>query len=608
MSVVVASLVVASSSGVGAEHFEKLSQSIQAKYKQSIIYTGEVNPTVLTLAGIVNRHAPKLYLENAIETWHGYESQKEWKTRYSKLVGVNFTKIGNLGDLLSHFKASYNGAVIYDKSAKISYYPERGEGDAFNWQAVTAGSIGGLTDTIPMTHEQVKKYGIKVKRSYPISGNWGHRLPGDLTANHFAWNEGQHTQEERYFKLLDWGLTHMVPHCSTTHFSLRMFTDYTAAKRMCHISVDGKSGLDFNGIPEHRVEMLENYIVALRNRSPRSYLNIYGWINPEPITQWISTFGANLHEMLFQNFSWHAAWKGIVPHDSCKTCDGKVSFDKKKYYVTYIASEPDAGNWTFGFIGGGYESKYRGTVPFSWGVNLHLLEEAPFLSQYYFNSATEKDGFFTGIGPVGYGYVDTQKEYQTYSTFGMVRRGKEYVKKFGITDSYVYKHYAPDYEGTPFRGVTISNFYNLKKLSDYHSRVGTEMMYIYDPQMQDQELHQVGSSLIFGHTSKKLPTFYSDMQDKAAVVNNTLEYLKQCETPCFLMAGYNRIRAEKEDIAPWGAGWATYDITLSELKKMMEEIQADPEIGSQVEFVNINQFSQLLKNHAPRLKPNYILK
>ena len=49
---------------------------------------------------------------------------------------------------------------------------------------------------------------------------------------------------------------------------------------------------------------------------------------------------------IFTITSWHAAWKGVLP--GYETCDPKIKKIEKKYYVTFLNSEGDAGNWAFG--------------------------------------------------------------------------------------------------------------------------------------------------------------------------------------------------------------------------------------------------------------------
>ncbi|MBC7328590.1 hypothetical protein H5T87_10860 [bacterium] len=102
------------------------------------------------------------------------------------------------------------------------------------------------------------------------------------------------------------------------------------------------------------------------------------------------------------NFSFHKWLKPISPPKTQYT--PIPLYEKDKIYVSFILSDGDALNRMNNLQGGQWLSKERGKVPFGWEVQPLLLDLAPGMLSYYFETATPMDCMVAPSGGIGYIY------------------------------------------------------------------------------------------------------------------------------------------------------------------------------------------------------------
>ncbi|MBV6512613.1 MAG: hypothetical protein FMNOHCHN_02122 [Ignavibacteriaceae bacterium] len=542
---------------------------------------------VMTLAGIVNRDTARLYLWNVYETWSFKNTDETWGDIYRQRGGVVFDTISTVSQLVNRFRARINGGVVYDFNRFYGNF----SGQSFNWQAEYASLIGGLTNRLPVTTTLAAAYNLQISDSVlahdSFDGDSSRYLPGRLEQPQHPWNNTSLTEEQRYLALIDWGIRNILPLCNPAKFYIRELTDFTVKERMFQVNLAGTEDLNFNSLPAAKAELIERLLVFMQGKSPNDIFHIYGWMRPEPLTQWFATYNASFHETLLGNLSWHTSFR--VP-DETLVLRAKVNADtvevRNKFYLLLISSEGDASNWVVGLQSGAWVSSDRGSVPFGWGINLHLLSMMPFIAKYYYDTATEKDGFISVTSPLGYAYPDLWTAAALPSAHAA---SIELMNHFSLKEIYGYKHYASS-GSVIYRGRTINNSFNFQKYGQFQKNIGAEITFLFDPMLATQTPNQSYGSLLFNHVNDG--TFYGSATDIPAMAARIKTAVRNKTKPYFYLAGYQRMRHNSASLinSPGSS-----DITPQKLKQLHDILKSDPDIGADIEFVTPQYFSALLR-------------
>lgn len=540
----------------------------------------------ITLAGIVNRDSARLYLLNVYETWSYTQTDEQWRNIY-RSKGVVFDSVGTLTALVNKFRNFINGAITYDPNRTFGNF----SGQSFRWQAEYAALIGGLTNRLPLTSSTASLLGLQISDSVEIidyfDGDSTIWVTGRLELSTHEWNNPILTEEQKYLTLLNWGVVNLLPRCNTSKFYIREITDWTISKRMFQVNLAGTNDLDLNSMPPARADILENVLNFLHSKNPHSIFHIYGWIRPEPMTQWFAQFGSSFHETLLGNLSWHSAFpvnnSSLVPPSAVNSDTVQV---RDKYYLIFIGSEGDASNWNFSFQSGAWLSAQRGTVPVNWGWNLHLLYECPFVAQYYYETATANDGFLSVTSPLGYAYPDLWGN-DVWSS--AVNESQMLMGHFGINKIYGYKHYASG-GSIVYRGKTINNSFNFIKYGQFQSAIQSPLTMIFDPLLPSQTPNNNFGALLFNHVNDG--TFYGNVSNLNTAAANIISLIKNKPRPKFILAGYQRLR---QDDFNNRTDPSTVDISILRLKQLVDLIKADSSVGTYVEVVTVEYFSALMR-------------
>lgn len=554
----------------------------------AVVYDGSGQLTedkliAMTLAGIVNRDAPRLYLRNVYETWSYNQTDELWENAYKTTGGVQFTVITNTNALVQYFKSYIKGAITYDHLIGYSNF----SGQSFRWQAEAAALLGGLTDCIPVPSTNTS---IDINKPTTVdlpdyfNGQATIQVSAKLELTSHAWNNTALTQEQRYFSWLDWALDNLLPRCHTSKFYIREITDWAVNQRMFQLNLAGTEDLRFTSLTDEKAAKIERVMNYLKTKRPNDIFHVYGWMRPEPLVQWISAYGGSFHETLLSNLSWHHVFPVDANFNYQRPSD--VNFTnvplENKYYVLFIGSEGDAGNWNIGFQGGAWQSATRGQLPVAWGFNLQMFEEFPFVAQHYYRTATANDGFMAVATPLGYAYPDV---FPTSYLPDAKAKTTALMDKFNVNSVYAYKHYNGA-GSSQYRGITISNNFDFAKLGAFAEQTNTQMTMLFDPGLMTQRAYTNYGGLLYNHVNDE--TFYADFSNLTTVKDRIVSKLSGKTKPRFLMAGYERFRYDN-------AALETNDLTLPRLKTLMESIKANATIGADVEFVTPEKYTYLLR-------------
>jgi hypothetical protein len=554
----------------------------------AVVYDGsgqlaEDKLIAMTLAGIVNRDAPRLYLRNVYETWSYNQTDELWENEYKTAGGVQFTIITNTNSLVQYYKSYIKGTITYDATLTYSNFT----GQSFRWQAEAAAMLGGLTDCIPVPSTNTS---IDINKPTTVdlpdyfNGQATIPVSAKLELSSHAWNNTALTQEQRYFTWLDWSLDNLLPRCNTSKFYIREITDWAVNQRMFQLNLAGTEDLRFTSLSDEKASKIERVMNYLKAKKQNEIFHAYGWMRPEPLVQWISAYGGSFHETLLSNLSWHHVFPTNVNFNYQRAADQNFTAVplENKYYVLFIASEGDAGNWNIGFQGGAWQSATRGQVPVAWGFSLQMFEEFPFVAQYYYRTATANDGFMAVATPLGYAYPDV---FPTSYLPDAKAKTKALMNKFNVNSVYAYKHYNGA-GSSQYRGITISNNFNFSNLGSFAEQTNAQMTMLFDPALVTQKAYTNYGGLLYNHVNDD--TFYADFSNLTTVKDRIVSKLSGKTKPRFLMAGYQRFRFDN-------ASLATNDITLPRLKTLMESIKADATIGADVEFVTPEKYTYLMR-------------
>ncbi len=565
-----------------------ISFCVQTSAINAIVYDGsgqtaEDRLIAMTIAGIVNRDAPRLYLRNVYETWSYSQTDELWENEYKNTGGTQFTEISNTNLLVQHFKSYLKGAITYDASLYYGNF----SGQSFRWQAEAAAMLCGLTDCIPVsstnTTIDINKPDLIDVPDY-FNGQSTIQVSAKLNLSTHSWNNLSLTTEQRYFAWLDWGLNNLLPRCNTSKFYLREITDWAVNQRMFQLNLGGTEDLRFTSLTDEKAAKIERVMNYLKAKKPNEIFHVYGWMRPEPLVQWISAYGGSFHETLLSNLSWHHIFPVDPNFNYNRPSDINPSTLtlENKYYVLFIGSEGDAGNWNIGFQGGAWPSTTRGQVPVAWGFNLQMFEEFPFVGQYYYRTATANDGFLAVSTPLGYAYPDV---FPTSYLPDAKAKTIALMNKFKVNSVYAYKHYNGA-GSSVYRGITISNNFDFAKLGAFSQETNTQLTMLFDPALMTQYSYTNFGGLLYNHVNDD--TFYADFSNLNTVRDRIVSKLSGKSKPRFLMAGYERFRQDNMFLE-------SNDITLPRLKTLMESIKANATIGADVEFVTPEKFTYLLR-------------
>lgn len=546
----------------------------------------------MAVAGIVNRDSATLYLQDVFETWNYGLTDEKWRLVFVADEGVDFTEITTVKALIDTFSYALNGAILYDETETYSNFP----GQTIIWQGEFATMLAGLANGVPVPKSKQESWNYFANDSILLMGyneNNTLKIPADLTLESWSWNDN--ALEDRYLDMLNWGVEKVLPLCNPQSFFLREITDWAVSQKMFQVDIAGNepNSLNFYSLSDEKAGLLETLFEHFRAENPDSLFNIYGWMEPEPLVQWLSANGATFHEAMQANLSWFHTFK--VPEPLPKRASLVDANDltlQKKYYVLFIGTEGDAGNWNVGFQGGAWLSPDRGEVPLAWGFNLHFFEQFPYLAYYYTKTATPNDGFVSVITPLGYTYSDVLPE-QTFDW--AVETSRQRVEKFKVPVAYAYKHY--NGQGTSlFRGIEISNYYDTATMSDFYRKSNIETTFLFEPKLWTQKAYDNGV-VLFNHFNDN--TFYGNISNLNAKRAEIADRLKSKEPPFFYLAGYQRLVGETSMLNE------STDIRLSELADLQGMLKNDPDIGKMIEFVTPEKFNLLLQGHLGKIEMEY---
>jgi len=377
-AVVVAALTVSAVGVAGAAQFVYFSPDLGTLPEDQALM-------VLALQGIVNRDAPRLYVNTT--TLHPWQAENpksfrnEWDATWLSIYasrGNSYTTVSNLGTLLS--TASLQGPV----SGLVIYTPSEAGGSA-PWIAMT---VAAVDQRLPVTGS--------ILAAYPALGTqWPEQLDlrGTLGTKTSAYT---------------WAISNYLDGASQEmayiigHDFLRgdpgdiIALDWAVARGAFVFDLR----LDPSSYPSE--EALADTIVG--NLVPPGAL--VGWYDQIDYCVYAGERGNYvLNSVGASNLSFHRQMSPVSadPLEQTSRLDlASLELDPTKHYVAVVFTDGDTPQRMTRFYDGDWFDEARGEVPISWGVSPALVDEFPTLFEYFYANASECDYFVAGPSGVGY--------------------------------------------------------------------------------------------------------------------------------------------------------------------------------------------------------------
>eukprot|EP00935_MAST-01C_sp_MAST-1C-sp1_P001307 g1307.t1 len=349
------------------------------------------NLAALTLAGIVNRAGPTLWLNASSPApgegyvavnWPYPQADQVWLDYLAETKGMTgkILKNSSICTLLQPFASSVKGLIMYEDAAQFN---------SLRFLAMTA---GGLHDALPITAQLLQKHACLAKLPVTL------RIPSAASfANDLA--------------AYEWGIANLLPLTSkrTQGGACKRWTNYTCGSWADPL---GTAALDYvvsergfiHNLSPDTAQHPDQAALFTRIAAHMGSLGVFtGWAAPETSMVSILSKTDSVVQCGAPNLSFLSSAKAAatqLPYHRGTT--SKV--DPNKRYVVFQTNEGDTPKNAYGFRGGNWLSPNRGKVPISWGVSPIQAERFPLLWEYYVRTATPADQFFAATGGVGYTY------------------------------------------------------------------------------------------------------------------------------------------------------------------------------------------------------------
>jgi len=362
--------------------------------------------TMLALQGLVNRKGPRLMYDT--QFWNWKPADRVWREIYAERKGFEFEELPDMWSVIERLRDDFRGLAVHDPEIEQSLY--------------VACMHAALEDLLPVSPE--------------VAAGLGRRLPGIPTVHDF---QGRWKDE---WEPLDYAIEELLPRC-------RPGMGYSVDRLWSGMSIDA---LDLavarkafiyrcSTNPRHR---RDNERIWRIHQGIGPNAGIYGWGEPEDRYCEMASLNSN-YIMCAEapNLSFHAqvpAARAVWRQKSHR--DTSALRLEDRFYVAFMTTEGDALKIHTVFQGGAWHDPNRGKVPINWGFQPRMLDIAPAMAEYYYDTMTENDYFFCGCSGAGYTYPNWMPEPELF-----MRESDQYMRAADLQVMDCWIHFSrPVYE------------------------------------------------------------------------------------------------------------------------------------------------------------------
>lgn len=329
----------------------------------------EAQLTITTLAGLINRQQPRVYLTT------GPQDDFWLRTALSHVQIENAAVRNNdvLDALLNKYRDSVQGMIIYNPDFV----------DSIN----IATTLAGQRDAIAVSPAQAQA----LQTSY--------KLVGLFDLNQFEWKTRFQAYQWAYENLLDASSGRLIAGLNPEGaISLRSFL---VATRTFVYWLDSRDVLpDITDLLSSEHKLMEQLFSKFAPGSTH-----LGWFIDEPsgVAMTSKVAMTVLASDLFSNLEVFAAVPTSAPLPPQKAVPAALTPQVDKVYVSFTISDGDNLQYCERRLQLIWNNSERGSLPLGWTISPVLLQAAPSLAAYYASTATASDELIAG--PSGAGYM-----------------------------------------------------------------------------------------------------------------------------------------------------------------------------------------------------------
>ncbi len=355
--------------------------------------------TMLALQGLVNRGGAHLMYDT--QFWNWRPADQTWRDIYSERYGYDFETLSSEQAVIERYRDAFDGLVVWDDDVEQSIY--------------VACILSALEDLLPVSESHAQE----LRKRYPDL-----EIRHDLRAR---W------QDE--FAPLDYAIEELLGRCEPG-------MAYSVDRLWSGMSIDALDLAVARKAFIYRCSTVEAYPqdsarIWRIHQALGPNCGIYGWGEPEDAYCRMASLNSN-YIMCAEapNLSFHAKVKTSSPSLRQKSHRDKASLKlEDKFYIAFLTTEGDAMKIHTVFQGGAWRDENRGKVVVNWGFQPRMLDIAPAMAEYYFETMTENDYFFCGCSGAGYTYPNWMQEPEEF-----FRETEEYMRRsdLQVMDAWIY--------------------------------------------------------------------------------------------------------------------------------------------------------------------------
>ncbi len=343
------------------------------------------------MQGIINREEPRLLTLTNGNPYYK-ESDQTWLNVLED-DGNDLIELTSLEEVIYIFKDHFDGIITFRDRFKSYNNWVSGESDfalmmasVMNYAPIPYGIQNGISELT----------GLSIIDSFEVNG---HAISGDISS--YLDSKNVLSAYDCYALVFN---EFKEAFNQNAYMSLTSeVMDYAASEKMMFF--------DLKATQSERDNLLSRAINAYFDQN-NLYFQVYGWVDHESSAlDFISSYGGIIDVVGSGNLSLISRLKADSDTFTQKAEDTAI-YDATKKYVTFFASESDTIKVGMAFQHGAWLDPNRGKVKINWGLISDMSVEFPFAYEYFINSATRNDYFYSGGGSaIGFVDIDSQMHY-----------------------------------------------------------------------------------------------------------------------------------------------------------------------------------------------------
>jgi hypothetical protein len=335
--------------------------------------------TAICLQGVVNRDAPRLFLDMRGTFWPWPPSDATWREYLEKSKGFHFTVLPDLPAAIAQFRPDLAGLAVYDPV----------ECDAERSLACTSAAIDSyLPVSAAMLAAQPKTFeGLAIKQ------DWRGKFKDIIDAYAYA--------TKNIMPRCARGICYSLGHSFSgnnlgSDVMVDQGLDYVVSQRGFVLNLSPAAEKVTNWYNQDwaaHPDQAALFSSIVRDLGPLT--QVWGWVEPEWAFSILVSRAGGVIELPGPNLSF---WRNVPAGSPRLPTPPRRAHLEDKCYLVFQTNEGDALSTVCAFFNGAWMDKNHGSQPVAWGINPLIGTLFPALFEYFAATATPNDSFFCSKG------------------------------------------------------------------------------------------------------------------------------------------------------------------------------------------------------------------